>query len=381
MSKKKINFSVFIGIFILGFYVNWAPDAAALISPDPMDYYHAGFNHLNAYQGDEHTLNRASQYFIELVDRYPDFPLGYLGLSQISIIQAYRFDKHHQMEQIRNEALPLALRALELGPLMPEVHLHYDLIKDLFEKHRHNQEIAQKYLELLPEEAETFFLLGQYLLAQDDYEKSREFFETALDLNPEASLQAKILKRLGHIALEYLAQPQQAVEYYRQAIQLSPADGAGLEGLAEAYLENGQYDLAFKQLKKAHQIASRSTIEYSMMIAKGYLAEKKGQTDRAIIYFEKALQISNNQASQICYHLGNLYFRIQNYAQAFQKFKKVIELKPYDYVDIYYLAGRSAYSMGDDHSAEDYFKKHLQINNSGSESDWIRTHIPNLSHK
>jgi len=375
----KISQQFFILICTL--LVCGSSEVGAMTSPAPMDYYQAGVNHLNAYQGTDYEINQASHYFIELVDHFPDFPLGYLGLSQISIIQAYRFDKYHQMEQIRHEAMPLAVKALELGPLLPEIHLHYDLIQDLFAKHRHNQEIAQKYLELLPDESETFFILGEYLLAQDDYVKSQEFLEAALEMKPETDLQAKILKRLAHISLKHADNPQQAVDYYQQVVNLTPHDCAGIEGLGQAYIRTGEYTLAMEVLKKAYQIAPRQMIEYFIMVTKGHISEQSGQIKKAIIYFEKALDMSNHEASQLSYLLGNLYFKLKDYAKAFQKFKKVIELRPFEYSDIYYLAGRSAYSMGDNLSAQDYFKKHLQINNSGMESEWIRTHIPDLSHK
>ncbi len=370
-----------ISALVLTLICVYVPDAAAMTSPAPMDYYHRGEAYIQAYRGDDVTLHQASQEFVKLIDRFPDFPLGYLGLSQVSIIHAYRFDKYHQMDQIRNEAMPLAVRALELGPLMPVVHLHYDLIQDIFDKHRQHQQTAQKFLTLLPDEPETFFELGQYLLAQDDYDKSREFYEAALEFDPDPGLKARIYKRLGYISLRHLGAATQAIDYYQRAVQLSSRDDAGLENLGQAYFETGEYRLALDKFNQVYQKTGRPLTEYYILLTKGYLFQERGQTDKAIIYFERALQTNSNTDSQLYYYLGNLYFQIKDYAQAFQKFKKVIELKPYDYSDIYYLAGRSAYSLGDNHSALDYFKKHLQQNNTGTEAEWIRAHIPNLSHK
>ena len=355
-------------------------ESTAFVSPHSLPDYEKGISCLEQYRGDSRHLTEAFKYFKRLVEKFPESPLGYLGLSRLTVIQAYRFDDYYQMDKIRDEAFPLAVRALELGPLMPGVHVQYSFLEDIFMKHRQEQELAQKYLRLLPEEPETFYLLGLYLLGQDDYEKGVEFFQTALTLDPDQTLAAMINKRLGFIYLEHFDQPEKAVAYYQKALDLVERDPALQEHLGRAYLEDGRYNLAIEQFRESLHPAANSMTEYYLLLARGLQCQEAGKTKEAIIYLEKA-SMYRERESRLYYHLGNLYFEMNDYARAFQHFKQVIELKPQDFSDAYYLAGRSAHSMGDDTSAVDYFRKYLQLNGSSQEAEWIRANIPNLSQK
>ena len=381
MRNKKNTYLGVLGFIILGVALSSQDTVCALPSPHPVDYYEAGTALLENYQGDDLDLTHANRHFITLIEDFPDCPLGYIGLSRACIIQAYRFENHHQMSQIRDESLPLAVKALELGPLLPDVHITYSAIQEIFDRHSQNQAIAQKYLELLPEEPETFYLLGIYLMGQDDFTESVQYLETALKMEPDAALKFKILKRLGYIQLQYFDHPQKAVTYFNQAAELIPNEPSLEEYLSRALIENGQYQAAVEELLDSPRGYDSPMTKYLQLVAKGYLKEEEGCLDQALLYFERAVGLNPERDTKLYYHLGNLYFRLKNFNRAFQHFKRVIALRPYDYSDIYFLAGRSAHLLGDDASALDYFRKYLQSNDDGQEAEWIRKNIPNLSHK
>ena len=352
----------------------------AFVSPHPAQYYERGMEAIHRYRGQSDQLAQAYKNFSALIKKFPDSALGYLGLSRLTIIQAYRFDNYYHMETIRNEAFPLTLKALELNPLLPAVHIQYSTIEDIFANHQQSQELAQKYLRLLPEEPETFYFLGVYLYSQEDYDKSVKFFKTALELNPDPALEIAIAKRLGLIYLTHYDKPKEAIGYYQRAAALTPDDPVINEYLGRAYVADHDYALAVGQLEQSVRAIENPMAEYYLSLARGFWLQAEGRVSKAIFYLEKATSYAKPN-SQLHYHLGNLYFRMNDYARAFQHFKQVIALKPQDFSDAYYFAGRSAHSLGDEISAARYFKKYLQVNGTGKEAEWIREQFPSLSQK
>jgi len=344
----------------------------------PNYFYQKGEQFIQEYTGDGHQLKKANKYFEHLIEKYPNSPLGYLGISRIYIIEAYQFDNYFNMEDIRNHALPFAVQALELGPLLPAVHINYSLLENIFEQHREIQELTQKYLTLLPEEPETFFLIGKYLYSQHDHAKSLEFFQTALELNPKDDLKYKILTRIGVLYLNKLKAPDKALETFKQALALKQDSADIFHYIGLSYLNMEQYEDSIDYFKKSMKFYSNSITDKYLLQAQGYLYQEKGQNEKAILYLEKAVSLGMKD-SRLLYNLGNLYFNAANYSKAYDHFKNVIDLRPEAYMDAYYFAGRSAESLGDRDVATDYFKKYLQLNRQGPEADWIRKNIPDLS--
>jgi len=62
---------------------------------------------------------------------------------------------------------------------------------------------------------------------------------------------------------------------------------------------------------------------------KGFEYQDKGNLDKALEEYQKALQLNPNY-TQVYTNLGTVYLEKQDYDQAIQQFKKVIELNYYD---------------------------------------------------
>lgn len=108
-----------------------------MISPHPVQVYERGQHYLNAYRGDINDLVKAQDLYLRLVEKYPNSPFGYLGLSQLYRIDAHLGDEHYDMQIIRERALPFALKALKLGPSIKAVHENYDFFEQFFSKEGH----------------------------------------------------------------------------------------------------------------------------------------------------------------------------------------------------------------------------------------------------
>ena len=354
----------------------------AMLSPHPIQLYEKGVAILNSYRGDPFELYQSEKIFAQLIEKYPESPFGYLGISRIRIIEAYRYDNIYDMTKIRKEALPFAIKALELGSSLREVHEHYAIFERIFEQYNANQKQAQKFLTSNPEDPKTFFTVATFLHDQNEYEKALDYYKLALDMDPSSALRLKILKRIILTYLNEYNQPQAAIPYCKEAIQVGGNSLEFYEYLGRAHLNTRNYKLAIEKLSKAVKNIKTDFDEYYLFQARGYLAAEKGKNTKALQLLEKALSYRRMNLP-LQYTVGNLYYKLGNYEKAYHNFQQVIELTPqgekvYE-PEAYYFAGRSAESLGYKASARDYYRRYLQLNASSQEAEWIRNNIPDLS--
>ena len=123
-----------------------------MIGQHPIELFEKGVEYINNYHGETSSLTKAEKIFKELINKYPQLHYGYLGLSRVRIIEAYRHGQQYNMTLIYNEALPLANRALELGPSIREVYLHYENIEDIVARDLNQRNKAKAYVSLFLDE-------------------------------------------------------------------------------------------------------------------------------------------------------------------------------------------------------------------------------------
>ncbi|MFA5261355.1 MAG: tetratricopeptide repeat protein, partial [Candidatus Omnitrophota bacterium] len=329
----------------------------------------------NSFRGDRQDLLAARKIFQQLIARYPESALGYLGMSRALLMEAALFDNHYNMKFVHEEALPNAVKALELGPTIRAVHEHYSEIEKIFENYYLNKKEAQIYLTLYPEDPKTFFYAGAFVLDQDEPQKAVEYFSIALDMNPGQELRKKILKYLAWIHLNKYQQYDKAVNYCQQALELEKSSYELNEYLGLAYLRLGDYHASVESLSRALQLSDKSgQAQFYLWLAKGHQAEEEGNVSLAADFFEQAL-LSRGRDIEVHYKLGNLYFSMADYRKAYDHFRRVIDLQP-DKANAYFFAGRSIQSLGDYDSAVTYFSKYLTLATDDQKVAWIKQHMP-----
>lgn len=353
--------------------------AQALFTPHPTQLYERGAALLNSYRGEAAQINEAQKYFVEIIDKYPDSPWGYLGMSRTYLIDAYLYGNQYNMKKIQDLALPFAVKALELGPSLRQVHEHYALFEKIFDQFQADQNFAKEYLLSFPDKAETYLTLGNFMRDQEEYARALEFYQMALELEPSDATRIKVLTRIALLYLNEYQQPQNAVEYFLQALSLNKNSPLLNEYLGVAYLKMNRYQQAIENLSRSLQAIKLTTPEYYLMLAQGYMAEEQGKLPQAIDYLEQASR-SGMGTSTLYYRLGNLYFKNADYEKAYRHFKRVIDIKPEE-SSAYYFAGRSAHSLGQEDMAINFYKKYLQLNAESEEARWIRENIPEFSQK
>jgi tetratricopeptide (TPR) repeat protein len=365
--------------FISGAVVMPIPNAYAFLSPHPIKVYEKGINQLSAYRGNEQDIREAQRLFNRLIERYPDSPLGYLGLSQAKILEAYRYDHQYNMKVINDEALPMALKAMHFGPTLNLVQDNYDRFEKILEANDEQQDHVRRILFLFPEKAETYLSLGNYFVSQGDFSKAAEYYKVGLNLAESNPVKLKAVQRLAWVYHKELNNPGMALPYYEAALQIRDDLPSVHENIGQAYLELNQYGLSIENFKKVPEVFETSTLRSHIWEAQGFLYEEQGRVDLAIDAVERALE-ENNENTSLHYHLGNLYYKQEDFEKAYRQFSQVIEAGTSE-PSAFYFAGRAAHSLGQDAVAKDYYSRYLQLKSDGQEAEWIRQNIPDLSHR
>lgn len=375
--KKLLLIILFL--FVLGGILLFPPAAQAFLTPHPIKVYDKGTQILAAYHGDDEQLVYAEELFASLIEKHPDSPLGYLGFSHVKLIEAYQYGQRYNMKIISEEALPMALKAMRLGPTLNIVHDHYDRFEGIMKGNDDHQEEVRQMLLSFPENPETYLKLGNYLNDQADYPKALEYYKIALKFAGDDDLRLKAIQRIAWTYLTHLSDPAQAVEYWQQALKIHQDSPAFNEYLGMAYFQLNEYALSVENLSKAAQLFNSPNLQAQLMQAQGFLYKQEGKTDLAIEAIEKALSL-NSQNTALHYQLGILYYGKKDFKNAYQHFRDVIEAGLSDAQTLYW-AGRSASLLGQEDIAKEYYQQYLELQGDGVEADWIRQNIPDLSQR
>jgi len=131
------------------------------------------------------------------------------------------------------------------------------------------------------------------------------------------------LNNLGGTLLEK-GQINEAIAYYRQALEIKP-DVAQVQGnLGNALVRQGQVEEAMTYLQKALQLDPAYSEGFNYM---GNAFMKKGQTAEAISYYQKAVQLNTSYADAHN-NLGAAFWRDGQLDEAIAHYREAVAIKP-----------------------------------------------------
>ena len=131
---------------------------------------------------------------------------------------------------------------------------------------------------------ESIFLLGNLLLDSGKSHQAIEKFKEALELNPDYP---DALNSLGYVYAEEGRNLNEAEELIKKAILHSPDNGAYIDSLGWVYYKKNQIDKAIEQLEKATSLLS----DYVIYDHLGDAYFKKGILDKAAGSWKKSLEL------------------------------------------------------------------------------------------
>ena len=152
------------------------------------------------------------------------------------------------------------------------------------------------------------------------FDEAIEYYRKALQINPNFS---DALNNLGN-ALAARGQSDEAIENYRKAIQINPNFSEALNNLGVALAAKGRFDEAIDNYRKAIQINPNDCDALDNL---GVALAAKGRFDEAIENFRKAIRINPNRPETF-FHLGMTLDQLGRTREAVAQYREALRLNP-----------------------------------------------------
>ncbi len=155
------------------------------------------------------------------------------------------------------------------------------------------------------------------------------------------------------------------IEKYAQQVRKNPLDADARVSLAQAYITEGKYDEAIKQLKEAIKIDSE---HQGAIVNMGIAYMKKGDNKNAEKYFRKEIsmfgtsgyRLENKYLEEAYFDLGVIYWKKKDYSKALEFAVQATEIGRAN-ADNHFLMGRIYLSKGSYEEAVLKFQEALKF--------------------
>ena len=346
-----------------------ADDASGQAADRAKAYYHLTL--ANIYEEDAITYgskeyaNLAIQEYKTALNADPDSPLLNDGLADLE----FRIGQTHDAEVTARALLKKSPDDLDAHKLLGRLYLRQlgDGTNVTASASGNVLDLAiaeyEKIVALQPKSVEDRMVLGQLYTVKHQSEKAEEQFKTAQAIDPDSEEVVLNLARLyaesGDVAhaakvieavpaadrtakMEYalgaaydqLKRPKDAIAAYQQAADLEPEDVDTLRALAQALLNDEQFDEALKQYK---EIAEADPDDTGALVHISEIQRRQGKYDEALATIRKALKKdpTNLEAG---YNQGLLLDVLGRYDEAAQDYEKMLELPAISHANGAYTA-------------------------------------------
>ncbi len=181
-----------------------------------------------------------------------------------------------------------------------------------------------------PEKPEKYYYDALAEINHGKYDKAEAYLNKAIELKPD-SYNARLM--LGKV-IEKQAAPDRAVEAYREAIKLDPADPRGYLGAMNALLDLHR---PAEAAALGETGISAGAPKASLLVMTGWSYYEAGEFDKAEHCYRSDLEISEADTSAMN-NLGILLFAKGKYIDALSMFKLAHDKNPDSAMSPYLLA-------------------------------------------
>ncbi len=213
--------------------------AARPVNPDAYNAVLKGIFHVERFNPEDMRI--AATHFQRAVEIDPDYALGHWGLSKLCLFQA-QIGMLTSVEA-REKCMPLAAKALELDPFLPEAHV---AMASSLTWHYFDWEGARAYweraLELNPSYAEAHVFFAHYLGVLGELDDSTEHIEKAVALDPLNPFTIGLYSVQLVMRNEY----EEAISFGEQAVSMAPGYAFGYATLVMAHDALGNEEKAIR---------------------------------------------------------------------------------------------------------------------------------------
>ena len=211
--------------------------------------------------------------------------------------------------------------------------------------------------------------LGRCYHYLNEYKKSNQYHELALNNDTEKTIYTSILWELA-FNYQFMGDYNQAISYHQKRLTVEPDSEGTIEGIGDCYVGLKEYRKAIDYYQKALDIPKvlgdnkREIIHYNYNIANCYC--DLHEYNKAISYYKKVLAVEPDYDPALR-RIGDCYVGLKNYRKAIDYYQKALDKAKKDTritLDtiglIYYSIGECYYKLHDYNKAIDFLQKTLK---------------------
>ncbi|MHC4911803.1 MAG: tetratricopeptide repeat protein [Planctomycetota bacterium] len=155
--------------------------------------------------------------------------------------------------------------------------------------------------------------------------------------------------------------PDEAVTYYRRALELDTSYTEAHYNLANTYAAIGKLDQAIDHYKEALDLMPGSAMIHGNL---AFYLVRQGRPEQAVKHYKEALTIKPD-SPRIAYELGRIYAQLDKFDLAIENIKKALLLKP-DYAQAHYYLAQIYREQGKIDLAKEHFEEAIKLQNEPS---------------
>ena len=208
-------------------------------------------------------------------------------------------------------------------------------------------------LEKDPNDPQANHNMGNILTEKGQFAEAEQYYKKAIRFQPT---EADVYQAYGVLLVEE-GKPEEAIALYRGALGRGKMGMAYLlhEGLGSVLLRLGRVDEAIEELK----IAVKQRVNSEALGHLGLAMASKGEMEKAIEYYKKAIRIDTNNA-EAHFNLGNAYLAQKKTAQAIVEYRAAIKARP-NYTMAYSNLAVASVRIGRLDEAIDNFRRVVEL--------------------
>ena len=226
-------------------------------NPKAYDLYLKGRHLWNFQKSQEFSLLKALDYLNEAIKIDPKFASPYVVIAETYLAMNSLVLDNEEKIKYRNRASIAVEEALKLDSLNAEAYVTKGNVVGKFGWQWNEMKIlAEKALNLDPNNANARALLSNYYLIKGNYERAIEEAKIANKLDPINPYIGCLVAERYYINHEY----QKSITIYKKVIELNPNYGLAFNGLGFAYYQSGNKDKAIESWQKMQYIVGNNAL-------------------------------------------------------------------------------------------------------------------------
>ncbi|MFC1502303.1 protein kinase [bacterium] len=267
---------------------------------------------LNRHTGSD--INKAIEYFRQVIDRVPDFAKAYADLSSGYVYLAVLGYLPSKLSLPKAKAA--VLKAIKLDNSLVEAHLSLGLVKLYYDwDWTGAEEEFKRARELNPNHVEVHTNFALYYLVMGKMEEALTAARKALEIDP-ISVWANYTLATYFLRANQLLQTEEQIQKAMELIQDHPF---GFYLLGQVYILQSRYEEGVAQMKKAMKLSGRTSMRLSSL---AWAYGISGAKDKALeLLAEVGKRARKEYVSPFLF--AKIYTAINDFDQAFEWLDKM----------------------------------------------------------